>query len=75
MIWVIAIDAGKDGHDQVNHPKQSDCHRENDGNQLVDCEKKDHQADKKYEQRDVKEHYNHRNRMVYVISQGPATRK
>jgi len=45
MIWAVAIDASKDGYDQVDHPKQTDYHRENDGNQLVDREKKDHQAD------------------------------
>jgi hypothetical protein len=47
MIWAIPIDASKDRYDQVDHPKHSDYHRENDGNQLVDREIKYHQTDKK----------------------------
>jgi hypothetical protein len=47
MIRVFAIDASKDGYGEVDHPKQSDYHRENDGNQLVDREKKNHQTNKK----------------------------
>jgi hypothetical protein len=47
MIWAIVINASKDGHGEVDHPKQSDYHRDNDGNRLVYREKKYHQTDKK----------------------------
>jgi len=47
MIWAIVIDASKDGYGEVDRPKQSDYHRDNDGNRLVDREKKHHQTDKK----------------------------
>ena len=60
-IWAVAVEASKYGQHQIHHDKESDNERDNNGYHLVDCVKEYHQADKKQEYREVKEHHGHRN--------------